>query len=69
MVPEINCVVGVIVAVCSGITVVELLETNGILNGMLIDVEDCQGGITGKTIVDAYAGNLGTSVWFSDSKT
>lgn len=44
-------------------------KVNGILNGMLIDVEDCQGEITGKTIVDSYAGNLGTSVWFSDSKT
>lgn len=41
----------------------------GIKAGMLIDVEDLQGVFVGKTITDAYCGNLGTSVFFGESKT
>lgn len=41
----------------------------GIKAGMLIDVEDAQGVFVGKTITDAYCGNLGTSVFFGESKT
>ena len=41
----------------------------GIKAGLLIDVEDCQDTFVGMTITDAYCGNLGTSVYFGDSKT
>ena len=40
----------------------------GIRAGMLIDVEDKQGIIEGMTISDAYAGNLGTTVYCDNPK-
>lgn len=44
-------------------------RVQGIRAGMLIDVTDCQDSFTGKTVSDAYCGNLGTSVFFGESKT
>ena len=40
----------------------------GIRAGMLIDVEDRQGLFAGLTISDAYAGDLGTSVYCDNPK-
>ena len=42
---------------------------NGVLAGMYIDVEDRQGTFVGLTISDAYASNLGTSVYCDNPKT
>ena len=44
-------------------------RVQGIKAGMLMDVEDSQDTYVGKTISDAYCGNLGTSVYFEDNKT
>ena len=40
----------------------------GIVAGMLIDVTDAQGTFEGLTISDAYAGQLGTSVYCANPK-
>ena len=40
----------------------------GIKAGMLIDIEDRQGNFTSLTISDAYAGELGTSLYCDDPK-
>ena len=41
---------------------------SGIKAGMYIDVTDRQGSFEGLTISDAYAGELGTSVYFDNPK-
>lgn len=40
----------------------------GILSGDLIDVTDRQGEFKGCMVTDAYAGNLGTTVYFNHPK-
>ena len=40
----------------------------GIVAGMLIDVTDRQGTFVGLTISDAYAGNLGTTIYCDNPK-
>lgn len=41
----------------------------GIHSGDMIDVTDRQGEIKGCMVTDAYAGNLGTNVYFNHPKT